>query len=368
MIHSRTHVGCLVVAWVSLALASAAQAESEGWKKETALVSRRGAETVVRHPGSEEVLFASDDAQRAIEWGLSNARTTVVLAGEYIVSDRIDVPRADVTLIVDRGAVLKLNPDTEHTTIGFKARNPDYWQMLPMIYNRGHDGFRVLVFGTLVKWRRETGTRGKQTLPLMFDGRNERGDCGLKGGMLLVTGHATESFFLIDSSKVEVPIVALDTGPGAALVLEGSEDCHLGLIASVAPEPGGKTAETVDLNSRNLDITIERLVGERSYEIIDCNESHVVVDEAVSVGPPQKLFGRGAASGPRFTDRRSFGSRSLNVKKTTILRDAVSARLIHEIPELPDALPRFTVKTTVEVTHEDGRKTRYEKSVEIHLR
>ena len=368
MIRTKALSAALAATCGFLSFTSPAQSAPDDWKKETALVSKNGAETVVRHPGSDAVLFKNADPQLAIEWGMANARNTVLLGGEYLVSDRIDVPRPDVTLIVDRDAVLKLNPDTEHTTIDFKSRNAGYWQMAPMIYNKGHDKVRVLMFGTLEKWKRETKTNGEQTLPLMFDGRNAKGDCGLQGGMLLVTGRATDSFWLVDSSKVEVPIVALDTGPGAALVLEGCEDCRLGMIASVAPEPGGKTGETIDLNSRSIDITIERLVGERAYEIIDCNESHVVVDEAISVGEAQKMFGRGPVSGPRFTDRRSFGSRSLDVRKTTTLGDAVSARLIHEVPILPDSLPRFTVKTTVEVTLTGGGKKQYEREVEINLR
>lgn len=337
------------------------------WKKDCVLVSKDGGETVVRHPGSEKVLFKNTDPQLAIEWGMKNVKTTVLLEGEHLVSDRLDVPRDGVTLIVDKGAVLKLNPDTKHSSIDFKSRNAGYWQMVPMIYNKGHDDFRVLIFGTLEKFKWETKEKGKQTLPVMYDGRNEKGDCGLSGGMMVMTGRAVDSLWLVDSAKVQVPLLTLDTAPGAALVLEGCEDCHLGTIASVAPKPGGKTAETIDLNSRSIDITIERLIGERSWEIIDCNESHVVIDEVVSVGPAGKLFGRGPVSGPRFTDRAGFGSRSLDVRKTTILRNATGAKLIHQVPELPESLPKFTVKTVVEVTLESGEKRRYEKVVDIDL-
>jgi len=35
----------------------------------------------------------------AIEWAMANKRTTVVLAGKYVINDRIDIPRDDVTLI-----------------------------------------------------------------------------------------------------------------------------------------------------------------------------------------------------------------------------------------------------------------------------
>jgi len=337
------------------------------WEDRTHLISKDGAECVVRGIKDDDVLFRHKDPQKCVEWALSNGLNTIVLAGEYIFDDRIDVPRPGVTLIVDKGAVFKLNPDTKHSTISFKASNPDYWGMIPFIYNKGHSDVRILMFGELVKYRWETKERGRQTMPIIFDGRNANGDCGLSGGMMLVTGRATDSFWLIDSSDVEVPIVALDTGPGASLVLEGCEDCPLGMIVNLALDPGGKTGETIDLNSRSIDITIERLIGERSYEIIDCNESHVIVNEAVSVGAPQKLFGRGPVSGPRFTNRRSFGTRSLNVKQTTILNDAIRAKLIHEVPSFPESLPKFTVKTTVEIDLKGDKKKRYSKSVQLDL-
>ena len=339
-----------------------------GWEEQTHLVSKDGNECVVRRFKNEDISFRNKDSQQCVEWSLSNGLITVVLEGEYIFDDRIDVPRPGITLIVDEGAVFKLNPDTKHSTISFKASNPDYWGMIPLIYNKGHSDVKVLMFGELVKYRWETKERGRQTMPIIFDGRNVNGDCGLSGGMMLVTGTATDSFWLIDSSDVEVPIVALDTGPGASLVLEGCEDCSLGMIVNLAAEPGGKTGETIDLNSRSIDITIERLIGERSYEIIDCNESHVIVNEAVSIGVPQKLFGRGPVSGPRFTDRRSFGTRSLNVRKTTILDNAIEARLTHDVPSFPESLPQFTVKTTVEIDLKGGKKRRYSKSVELDLR
>ena len=339
-----------------------------GWREDTVLIQSEDHTTVARHPGSETILFRHADSQLAIEWGLRTATNTIVLGGEYTVSDRIDIPRPGVTLIIDRHATLRLDPGGRHTTIDFKSRNAGYWQMLPMIYNMGHDNVRVLLFGTLEKWKVEKKENGKQTLPIMFDGRNDRGTCGLSGGLLMVTGHATDSFWLVDSARVQVPVVALDTNPGASLVLEGCEDCHLGLIASIAPEQGGTTGETIDLNSRNIDITIERVVGERSQEIIDCNESHVVVQDVVSIGRPRKMFGRGPVSGPRYTDRRSFGSRSLDVRTTSILDDAVSSRLLHEVPELPDALPAFTVRTTVEVTLRNNRKKHYHRSAHFDLR
>lgn len=96
-------------------------AEEKSWKDETVLVSPQGDQTVVRPFEGDKVLFQNADPQLAIEWAMANARTTVVLAGKYVISDSIGIPRDDVTLIIDPGAVISLNPDeTGHTYIGFR--------------------------------------------------------------------------------------------------------------------------------------------------------------------------------------------------------------------------------------------------------
>ena len=136
------------------------------WKQETAIVSKQKNETVVKRLDDELVLFSHSDPQLSIEWSLANNINTIVLGGEYIFDDRVDVPRAGVNLIVDKEAIFKLNPDTKHTTISFKARKPDYWGMIPLIYNKGHNDVQVLMFGTSVKYRWETEERGRQTFPI----------------------------------------------------------------------------------------------------------------------------------------------------------------------------------------------------------
>ncbi|MSU85708.1 MAG: hypothetical protein EXS21_11465 [Pedosphaera sp.] len=355
------------------------------------LVSPENAETVVRHPRSNTILFKNTDPQLAIEWGMANARNTVVLAGKYVVSDRIDIPRDGVTLIIDQGAEFSAKPETTFTSPepGFRSRAGTYHPFGVLIYNQKNN-VRVLMFGTVA-------TKG---FPVMFDGRNTKGDCGLQGGMLLGTGKIPDMYWLVDSGKVQVPIITIAGGP-SALSMEGCEDCHLGMIANLAAKPGGTTEETLDLNSRNSGITVERLVGERAKEIIDCNETHVVVQEMVAVGEPQRhpitgvllytgganfygtigdagrLVGPGfgqlpvqgvAVSGPRFTTRKPLNTRSLVVGTTNLLKDAVSSRVIHDFPKLPGGLPKFTVKTTIEVTLEGGGKKRFEKAVAIDLR
>ena len=117
------------------------------WNEETAIVSKQKNETVVKRIDDEAVLFSHSDPQLSIEWSLANNINTIVLGGEYIFDDRVDVPRAGVNLIVDKEAIFKLNPDTQHTTISFKASKPDYWGMIPLIYNKGHNDVQVLISG-----------------------------------------------------------------------------------------------------------------------------------------------------------------------------------------------------------------------------
>jgi hypothetical protein len=58
----------------------------------------------------------------------------------------------------------------------------------------------------------------------------------------------------------------------------------------------------------------------------------------------------------------------VNIGEFTFLADAVDVKRTISIPKLPDALPRFTVKATVEVTLKDGSKKEYSKEVEIDVR
>jgi len=343
---------------VGLANLSSLYAAEKLWKDETVLISPQGDQTVVRPLEGDKVLFKNTDPQLAMEWGMANALTTVVLAGKYVVSDVIDIPRDGVTLIIDRGADISLNPETEHTPItpGFRGRDGKRYPTTAVIYVKGRNNVRVMCFGT---------ARGG-SFPVAFDGRNEQRTLGLQGGLLVLAGSANDCCWLMDSRGVHVPFVGVDSGLSAVMALEGCEDCRLGTLVNLAREPGGKTGEVVDLNSSCRRITIERLIGERSQEIIDMNGSHADVKELVSVGRPQKLLCFCVGAGRRFTSRPTCPDR-LDVWKATVLEDATNSALRIEVPKLPDALPRFTVKATVEVTMKDGSKQEFTKEVEINV-
>jgi hypothetical protein len=366
--NAKSKLLLLTALFLGLLNVSSLGAEQKSWKAETALISPQGEQTVVRSLKDDKILFRNADPQLAIEWALTSARTAVVLAGRYVISDSIDIPRDDVTLIIDQGAEISLNPKTEHKTdIGFRPAGS--WQLVPLIYNHHRDNVRVILLGKLIHSVWQDTKPAKQTFPIVFDGRNDKRTCGVEGGLLLVAGSATQSCLLLDARGVNVPLVTLDSDSrmDAVLTLEGCENCSLGMIVNLAPEPGGKTGETIDLNSSNRRITIERLIGERSQEIIDMNGSHADVKEIVSVGKPQKFLCFCVGSGPRWTSRPRAADR-LDVWNAAVLEDAKDVHRRIEAPKLPDALPRFAVKATIEVTLKNGTKKEYTKEVEIDVR
>ena len=58
--------------------------------------------------------------------------------------------------------------------------------------------------------------------------------------MVLTSGSIEEAVWLVDCSGVRVPILAHKFGADGSLVLEGCEDCKLGLLVNLANQPGGK--------------------------------------------------------------------------------------------------------------------------------
>lgn len=343
-------------------------AAGPSWKEETLLVSMKDGQALVRPVKGGEVLFKHADPQLAAEWAMGRARTTVMLAGRYVVSESIDIPRDDVTLIIAQGAEISLNPDTEHRTdIGFRPAGSHH--LIPLIFNHGRKNVKVIHLGRLVHSSWPDQKPAKQTFPIVFDGRNDKGTCGVEGGLLLVAGSVAQSILLLDARNVQVPLVTIkpDSGLDAVLTLEGCENCRLGMITNLAHEPGGTTGETVDLNSSNRNIAIERLVGERSQEIIDMNASHADVRELISIGKPRKLLCFCVGSGPRWTSRPRAANR-LDVWDAAVLEDAAKVSWHVEPVNLPDALPVFTVKAVIEVTIKDGRKRVFSKAVEVDVR
>jgi hypothetical protein len=430
---------CLLLTAMVIALAGAPglSAEKKSWKDETVLVSKQGDQTVVRKIKGDKVLFKNKDAQLAVEWALGNARTTLVQAGSYVVNDSIDVPRDGVTLIIDQGAVIKMNLDANpKTNLGFRSKlGPLAQQLVPIIYIKDRNNVRVYYFGNLVPGAKKKPEGSippfVQTFPIVFDGRGDfptplpprnpfggnkpRRTFGINGGTLVAIGTVHNVFLCLDAKNMQIPLVCpVGSGSDAVFCMEGCENSVIGMVANLAKEKGGKGGETVDLNACCGNITFETLIGERSHEILDCNASQADIKETVSIGRASTVFTLTPNHGARWTlnplvpkrltcrkltilsgddpakvnlvrgrnrknklasvvdigDPKTKGKPPADVKigKVEFLAEAVDVKRTVTIPKLPDALPRFTVKATVEVTLKDGSKKLYAKAVEIDIR
>ena len=410
----------LVAMVIALTSASALNAAEKSWKDETVLVSKQGDQAVVRKMNNDKVLFQNKDAQLAVEWAMSNARATLVQAGNYMIDDSIDAPRDGVTLIIDQGAVIEMNLDADpKTNIGFRSRlGPNAQQLAPIIYIKDRNNVRVYYFGDLVHGKKKKPEGSKQpfvqTFPVVFDGRNPKRTCGVDGGTIVATGTIHNAFVCLDSKNMQAPLICpVPSGGDGVFCMEGCDDGAIGMVVNLAKEKGGACGETVDLNACNSNIKIETLIGERANEIIDCNASQADIEETISIGRSPTLFDLTPNSGNRWTSRPRAPKRltckkltvlsgddpakvglvkgrnrknrlalvvdigdlktkekppaEVKIGEVTFLAEAVDVKRTISIPKLPEALPKFDVTATVEVTLKDGAKKTYTKTVSIDI-
>ncbi len=397
----------MVVVLTVAILTGAALAAEENWKNDTMLVSLRGENTAVcRVAEPDKVLFQNKDAQLAIEWAMANATTTVVTPGHYVTNDSIDAPRDGVTLIIDQGASIKVDPDANHkTNLTFRSsssRGKYSQQLVPVVYVFNRNNVRVYNFGDLQpsNWnhpdqelpkpelykdrslrfiKEEITGRNGQTFPIVFDGRNEKLTCGVQGGVMVNTGTAHNFVLGIDCEDLEVPLVCpVPSGVDAVLCLEGCHNAKVGWVVNIArvDEDGkrGHTGEVLDLNSSCTSTSVDFALGENTrLELIDSNASQLTIDEIVAVNKSNgkeeyrnKLLIESGGSGQRWTyrDRRHSPA---SIGKQTKLEDVVDVKRTITIPKLPEALPKFDVTATIEITLEDGSKKTYTKTVHIDI-
>ncbi len=396
-----------VVVLAIVALSGAALAAEQNWKNDTMLVSIRDENTAVcRAAEPDKVLFQNKDAQLAIEWAMANATTTVVTPGHYVTNDSIDAPRDGVTLIIDQGASIKVDPDANHkTNITFRSsssRGKYSQQLVPVVYVFNRNNVRVYNFGDLQpsNWnhpdqelpkpelykdrslrfiKEEITGRNGQTFPIVFDGRNEKLTCGVQGGVMVNTGTAHNFALGIDCEDLEVPLVCpVPSGVDAVLCLEGCHNAKVGWVVNIArvDEDGkrGHTGEVLDLNSSCTSTSVDFALGENTrLELIDSNASQLTIGEIVAVNKSNgkeeyinKLLIESGGSGQRWTyrDRRHSPA---SIGKQTKLEDVVDVKRTITIPKLPEALPKFDVTATIEITLEDGSKKTYTKTVNIDI-
>jgi hypothetical protein len=406
MTQQKSKILAVTVMALGLVNVSNLDGQETSWKDETALVSPQGDQTVVRKMNSDKMLFQNKDAQLAIEWAMANATTTVVTPGHYVTNDSIDAPRDGVTLIIDQGASIKVDPDANHkTNLTFRSsssRGKYSQQLVPVVYVFKRNNVRVYNFGDLQSsnWnhpdqelpkpelykdrslrfiKEEITGRNGQTFPIVFDGRNEKLTCGVQGGVIVNTGTAHNFVLGIDCEDLEVPLVCpVPSGVDAVLCFEGCHNAKVGWVVNIArvDEDGkrGHTGEVLDLNSSCTSTSVDFALGENTrMELIDSNASQLTIDEIVAINKSNgkedyinKLLIESGGSGQRWTyrDRRHSPA---SIGKQTKLEDVLDVKRTIKLPKFPDALPRFDVTATVEITLENGSKKTYTKTVYIDI-
>jgi hypothetical protein len=174
---------------------------------------------------------------------------------------------------------------------------------------------------------------------------------------------------------LEVPLVCpVPSGVDAVLCLEGCHNAKVGWVVNIArvDEDGkrGHTGEVLDLNSSCTSTSVDFALGENTrLELIDSNASQLTIGEIVAVNKSKefkfdKLLVESGGSGQRWTyrDRRHSPA---SIGKEVRLDDVVDVKRTINLPKLPDALPRFDVVATLELTMKDGSKKTYEKTITI---
>jgi len=90
----------IVVAALTLVCAAAVSAaEAAGF----ATVLMQDGTCVVRHEGTEKVLFKHAEPSRAIEWALEHSRIAVLSGGQFTVKRSVTIPRPGVSLVIAPG-------------------------------------------------------------------------------------------------------------------------------------------------------------------------------------------------------------------------------------------------------------------------
>jgi len=247
-----------------------APAVSAAEAPEFATVVMRGDTCIVKHEGTEKVLFESAEPRRAIEWALNHSRIAVLKSGEFNVAGSVRIPRSGVSLIIAKEATLQPAEKAELDIVS--EGHGDY---PALIHNKGMDHVAVINLGTL-------RGPGRGCASIMYNGRSG-GKIGIDGGLVFSAGTMPKSgdaIWLIDSKNLRVPFAADKSYDNNLMAIEGCEDLEIGVVAGLAGSNPGEN-EAIDLNSYSRRIHIRHMIGASySEQILDVNNStDITVDK-----------------------------------------------------------------------------------------
>jgi len=341
----------IVVAALTLVCAAAVSAaEAAGF----ATVLMQDGTCVVRHEGTEKVLFKHAEPSRAIEWALEHSRIAVLTGGHFTVKRSVTIPRPGVSLVIAPDATLEATEDADLTVIGGLDRDD---HLRPVIHNRGKDNVAIVNFGTISAGRKRDPKAFKNCIA--FNGQS-KGEIGIDGGLIFSSGPTmsprADAIWLIDSKNVQVPFVGSMGYDCSVLAMEGSEDIDVDVAAGLA---GNKAIEneTIDLNGYNRRIRMGLLIGNsRSEQILDVNNSiDIVAEEIVGYTDGDRFRGKlfDVINYPPIGADLTFRERIPEAKNVKVLKKRVAEtrvkqwKIAAEVKGLPETLPELHVTVRV---------------------
>lgn len=304
-----------------------------------------------KHGKTGNTLLEDTNAEKVIEWAMANSPLTVLQEGVYTVTDMVEVPRAGVSLLVCKGAVLTQDPSVVPTSI-----TEGHGIYRPLIYNKGHDNVKIVNLGVLKGYAKKRG------VCIHFDGRNG-GACGINGGLIFSVGelYADDAVWVVDSRNVEIPLLSSVGYGNAPLAVEGCEDMKIGTVTALEGEKA-KENEAIDFNSFSERMHVRKVIATTpAEEVVDVNNTRdSVIEEVVVYGNPKNLkivhiheYGPG---GRRFTQKPFIpDSKGTYVKEERVVKKKVKSwETTVNVPDLLQSLPVVNIDVELVAVFEDG--------------
>jgi len=358
MIHTTlTRTVLLIAISISPLCALGAEASAQ-WQDNTALVSQQGDQTVVKSAKDGKVLSRNKNAAAAIESAMASAKNTIVQAGNYVISDMIDVPRAGVTLVVNEGAVITLSGKCKLAAeLGVEKKGEK--NLIGLVYNK-FPGFRCLLFGSLLFPETAKEPLPYQAYTVVYDGRKGA------SGTLVVTGTISRGFLLL-RAKVQVPLICpKSTRKIDPMICMEGVGIHYGMVASLAHTKGGETGKVIEATS-GCAVTVDQIIGERSHGMIVSGASGGKILSLVGVGQPRRLITHVIRGNPQWGS--GGRARRTDIWKAFIMNDDTVSDVKRTITlsKIPADLPKINVTAKIEVSLKNGTRETFSRQVGLKL-
>jgi hypothetical protein len=290
------------------------------------------------------MLFQAARPVEAFHWAMNHSPITIVAEGTFTLSSSIEVPRANVSLVIMEKATLVAAANANLTVISEGHGTYGF-----LVGNSGHDNVNIINFGAIASGRH---------IPIMVEGRSG-GTCGIDGGMIFSCGELRgrrDAVWIVDARNIRVPLIWCETTANA-LAIEGCEDLSIGTVAEL--NAGPHRNEAIDLNSYSRRIHVELAIGTAGIqEVVDINNSpDCVLDEvrAYGKGPPVRFYAYGPQSRRLTQKPRITHSNGTVVKKEKVIEKRLKSwKTWFDVRDLPGKLPQITVEARLTAVFEDG--------------